>query len=139
MIDPKDYDLPGGFRHWVGDPAEDHVGPFFFRLNDGKVETVFRVGEYHCNAYGITHGGVLLAFADYTVSGVAIGESNESYATVSLNTEFVFSSKKGDLVRGYGELIRRTGSLVFARTVLNVEGRTVLTASAVIKKIHLQS
>ena len=28
---PEDYDIPSHYKHWVGDKAEDYIGPFFLR------------------------------------------------------------------------------------------------------------
>lgn len=33
-INPNDFDIPEGFRHYDGDPAEDTLGPFFGKVGD---------------------------------------------------------------------------------------------------------
>lgn len=137
---PEDFGVPAHFRHWIGDNAEDHTGPFFFNvIDETRVETAFRVQAHNCNGHKTVHGGVLMTFADYTLCVTAIGGSNngeESVVTVSCNNEFVGPAFEGDLVLGYGEVIRKGGSLIFLRTVLEVNGKTVLTSSGVVKRIR---
>ena len=46
-IDPNDYNIPEGFRHYGGDPAEDSLGPFFGRIGENGFETAFRAQAKH--------------------------------------------------------------------------------------------
>jgi len=133
-----DLDIPAGFEHWAGDPAEDHIGPFFFRFTANGCETAFRPRPHNCNSGGNVHGGVLMSFIDYTLCIAAIGDSGEHCVTVSLNSEFVDGVPPGALVLGEGEVVRRTGSMVFTRGKLSVDGRPVLIANAVIKRLRPQ-
>lgn len=113
-----DPDIPAGYHHYQGDPAEDHVGPFYFRLTEQGVETLFRLQPHNCNSHGSAHGGVLMTFIDYTLCVAAVGST-------------------GELLYGRGEVLRRTGSLVFTRgTIETADGRVVLSASAVVKRLR---
>ncbi|PCJ26248.1 MAG: thioesterase [SAR86 cluster bacterium] len=132
----EDYGIPSLYQHWVGDKAEDYIGPFFFTMEQGNPRTAFRVEEHHCNAHESVHGGVLMAFADYTLCLGANGGESESVATVSCNCEFIAPALKGALIYGKGEVIRRGGSMVFVRCELLEEETVVLIASAVIKRIR---
>ncbi len=136
---PEDYDVPERFRHWPGDTAEDHIGPFFFYMDGPHPRTAFRVRGEHANAHNTIHGGILVAFADYTVCLGANGGTQESSATISLHSEFLAPAHVGDLLLGEGEVTRRGHSLVFARARLLVGERVVLTASAVIKRLRDRS
>ena len=120
----------------MGDRAEDHIGPFFFNMEGEHPRTVFRVQEQHCNAHDSVHGGVLMAFADYTLCLGANGGESESVATVSLNCEFIAPAYKGNLIHGRGEVIRRGGSMVFVRCELLADDNIILASSAVIKRIR---
>ena len=133
---PKDYNVPDEFRHWPGDPAEDALGPFFFKMEDGQPRTAFRAEARHCNAHQSVHGGVLMAFADYTLCLGANGGEQESVVTVSCSNEFIAAASQGDLILGSGEVMRRGGSLVFVRCTLQAEGKVILTSSAVIKRLR---
>ena len=135
-MNPQDYDVPAQYRHWVGDPAEDRMGPFFFRIEQGAVYSAFRVQAQHCNSHATVHGGLLMAFADYTLC-IAANEGKEvSVVTVSCSNEFIGPAVVGDLVCGRAEVTRRGGSLVFVRVVLSVEESTILTSSGVIKRLR---
>ena len=81
------------------------------------------------------HGGVLMAFADYTLCmGANMGQS-ESVVTMTCNNEFVAPAYKNDIVEGECEIVRRGKSTVFCRCTLRVSGNVVLTGSAVIKRV----
>lgn len=134
-IRPEDYEIPSHFRHWVGDKAEDHIGPFFFHIDGKTTHTAFRIQEHNCNAHDSIHGGVLMAFADYTLCiGANMGES-ESVATVSCSNEFVAPAYLGDLLEGECVVVRRGKSLVFTRCELRVGDKPILNSSGVIKRI----
>ena len=134
-IRPEDYEIPSHFRHWVGDKAEDHIGPFFFHIDGKTPHTAFRIQEHNCNAHDSIHGGVLMAFADYTLCiGANMGES-ESVATVSCSNEFVAPAYIGDLLEGECVVVRRGNSLVFTRCELRVGDKPILNSSGVIKRI----
>jgi len=135
-IKPEDYDVPSHYRHWVGDKAEDHIGPFFFTMEGERPHTAFRAAAHHCNGHDSVHGGVLMAFADYTLCLGANGGESESVVTVSCNSEFTAPAFKGALIHGRGEVVRRGASMVFVRCELMVEDSVVLMASAVIKRIR---
>ncbi len=132
---PEDYGLPDTYNHWQGDSAEDYTGPFFFRMDNELAHTRFRIQPHNCNAHGIVHGGVLMMFADYTLCIAALGGTQESVVTVTCNNEFIGPAASGDVVEGLGEVTRRGGSLIFTRATLRANGRIILTASAVIKRL----
>lgn len=135
-MNPADYQVPDRFRHWPGDQAEDTLGPFFFSIEDGQPHTAFRVEGRHCNAHRSVHGGILMAFADYTLCIGANGGEQEPVVTVSCNNEFIAGASEGDLVEGYGQVLRRGGSLVFVRCTLQVGETIILASSAVIKRLR---
>ena len=134
-IKPEDYQIPSNYRHWKGDTAEDYIGPFFFYIDGETPRTAFRIQEHHCNAHNSIHGGVLMAFADYTLCiGANMGES-ESVATVSCNNEFVAPAYQGDLLEAECVVVRRGKSLVFTRCEVRVVDKPILNSSGVIKRI----
>ena len=129
-------DIPEGYRTLSGgSPAEDHIGPFFYRKSDAGLEMGFRAEDRHANAIGGVHGGVLLAFADYAVTMLALSGVRENCATVSLGSEFVSAARTGDWVEASGEVVRRTGSMTFVRGQLTVGDAVVLTFQAVLKRL----
>jgi uncharacterized protein (TIGR00369 family) len=132
---PVDFGIPAHFQHWEGDNAEDSIGPFFFALEGDEMRTAFKVRASNCNAHKTLHGGISMMFADYTLCLAAIGGSHDGVLTVSCNSEFVGPAYEGDLVFGRGEVTRKGNSLAFARAVLEVDGKPILTSSAVLKLV----
>jgi uncharacterized protein (TIGR00369 family) len=133
--DPQHYEIPADYRHWVGDAAEDHIGPFFFRNDGALMRTALRVQPHHCNAHQTVHGGVLMAFADYTLCLCANGGTQQSVITINCNNAFVAPAELGELIEGHGEVIKRGKSLVFVRGDLKVDDRIILTSTGVVKLI----
>ena len=136
-IEPSVLQVPDGFRHWPGDPAEDRIGPFLFRADgEGRVSTAFRAQPHHCNTYGGVHGGVLMTFVDYTLCLAAMQAETDVVVTVSANCDFTDGARDGELLLGEGEVVRAGGSLVFTRAVLRAGDRVVMVASGVIKRVR---
>lgn len=133
--DPADFGLPSTFRHWRGDEAEDFVGPFFFSMDNDRITTAFRIQPHNCNGHQTLHGGIMMMFADYTLCIAAIEGGQEGVVTVSCSNEFVAPAKAGDIVIGHGEIIRKGASLIFVRARLEVDGRTIMTSSGVLKRV----
>jgi uncharacterized protein (TIGR00369 family) len=104
-------------------------------MDGDNPRTAFRVQAHNCNAHNTVHGGVLMAFADYTLCLGANGGESESVATVTCNNEFVAPANEGDLILGEAETIRRGRSIVFMRCTLRTGEQVILTSSAVIKRI----
>mgnify|MGYP003675629372 CR=1 FL=1 len=92
--------------------------------------TAFRAQSRNCNSHDSVHGGVLMAFADYTLCIAANGGAHQSVVTVSQNNEFIAPAHAGDLISGRGEVVRSGGSIVFVRGELCVDDETVLICSA---------
>lgn len=134
-FDPQQFDIPDGFQHYGGDPAEDALGPFFGRMTEGRFETAFRAQAKHCNGHDTVHGGILMSFADYSLCMAGIeGEEGVSVLTVSCNNEFISPAVEGDLILGRCEVLRQGRSLIFVRCTLFVGERAVLNSSGVVKR-----
>lgn len=130
---PQDYDIPAHFQHWSGDAAEDFLGPFFYYRDGNTLHTAFRLQLHHCNSSGNTHGGLLMAFADYSLCLAAMSNKIANVVTVNLNSDFLGPSAAGDLVLGQTEVSRQGKNLAFSRCQLQVNGKPVLNASAVVR------
>ena len=129
--------FPAGYLTDSGyDPAEDHIGPFYYKRTGDDYEFAFEAGAQHCNASQIVHGGVLMTFADYGLCMVATnGYATETCVTVSFNSEFVSAARSGRVVTCQAETVRKTGSMVFVRGQVSTAGETVMNFSAVVKRL----
>jgi len=128
--------VPEGFKHYSGvSPAEDNVGPFYYRKDSDGLRVGFRVGAKHCNGMGALHGGVLLCFGDYAATMFTLSGVKENCLTISFNADFMAGVKDGEWLEATGEVVKRTGSLSFVRGQLHVEDRQVLVFQAVMRRL----
>jgi acyl-coenzyme A thioesterase 13 len=129
--------FPAGYETDKGqDPAEDHIGPFYYRRVGAGYEFAFLAGPQHANANQTLHGGVLMTFADYSLCMVATqGYENESCVTVSFSSEFIAAAEVGQVVTCTAEVVRQTRSLVFMRGDIRVGEQILLNFSSVVKRL----
>jgi acyl-coenzyme A thioesterase PaaI-like protein len=130
--------FPAGYDTDKGqDPAEDHIGPFYYRLLDGEYEFAFLAGPEHANANDTLHGGVMMTFADYSLCMVATdGYENESCVTVSFSSEFIAAAEVGQVITCKAEVVRKTGSMVFVRGDVRAGEQILLNFSSVVKRMQ---
>ena len=128
--------IPAGYKHYQGvSPAEDNVGPFYYRKQDGILQLGMRASDKHANGMGAVHGGVLLCYADYAATMFALSGVKEHCVTISLNSDFIGAARLGDWIEGSGEVVKRTGSLTFIRGQLSVDGAPVLSFQSVLRRL----
>ena len=130
-----------GWRTWGHDPFESHNGPFVFREEeDGRVRCCFRAEEKHMNGAGFMHGGCLMTFADYALFCIATRElAGGGGVTLTMNSEFVSSGEKGELIEATGEVVKAGASVIFIRGQITAAERTLMTFSGVIKRVKRRS
>jgi uncharacterized protein (TIGR00369 family) len=129
-------DAPEGYKCLSGiSPAEDHIGPFYYRKTEEGLLLGFEAQDHNCNGIGTVHGGVLMAFADYVATMVALSGVSENCATISFTSDFVGAARLGDWVEGRAEVIRRTGSMTFLRGQLSARGEPVLNFQGVLRRL----
>ena len=130
-------DMPAGFYILdPDDPFEMTTGPFFAREDDDARTYAFRMEKRHANAGGAIHGGALMTFADFAICAEAVrGFPGEAPITISFSSEFIAPVETGSLIETRPEILRRTGSLVFMRAVLESGGQPVLSCTGVIKRL----
>ncbi len=127
------------------DPFEDHVGPFYFRIEGdarqaGSVHCVLPTAARHGNYVGGVHGGAILAFADYALCLVAgraaDGGTNSVFAmTVSITVEFLAAGRIGPPLEASGQPLQVTGRMAFARGTIRQEGRAIALWSGVCRHV----
>ena len=109
------------------------VGPFYEKLEDGRLLRGFRVLAKHTNRLGIAHGGMLLTFAD-TLLGATLRHvlgGTRPAVTVKLSTDLTMAAPLGAWVEGSAEVTRAGRNLVFVRGRAWTHRRTVLTAEGI--------
>ena len=129
-------DIPEGFKTIEGlSPAEDHIGPFYYKKTEQGIVCGFRAAGHNCNGIGTVHGGVLMCFADYAVTMLALSGVKENCTTISFSSDFIAAARDGDWVEAHGEVVRRTGSMTFVNGRLQVGEDVVLTFQVVVKRL----
>ena len=129
-------DIPDGYKTLAGlSTAEDHIGPFYYQKNEAGLRMGFRAGEQHCNGLGTVHGGVLMTFADYAVTMLALVGVKENCTTVSFTGDFISAARRGDWVEAGGQVVKRTGSMTFVNGQLTVGEEVVMVFQAVVKRL----
>lgn len=95
--------------------------------------------DAHLNPAGVVHGGLLATLVDQAISTVAWEAAGRMpCVTVQLDTHFLAPVSTGLLIEARAQLVRRTSSLLFMRGMLQVPGKEVLVAQALMK-VHKPS
>lgn len=127
--------LPG----W--DPFEDVAGPMYEAAAGVEPRRcAILLQASHCNTAGIVHGGLLMTFADYATFAIAreaIGPNGA--VTVSMTSDFTAAARPGDLLEAEVEVVKATRSMVFVQGKIAVGQTTVMSFSAVLKKLRGQA
>ncbi len=132
--------IPEGFKTLTGlSTAEDHIGPFYYRKAESGLVLGFQAGDQHCNGLGSVHGGLLMAFADYAVTMIALAGVAENCTTVSFSSHFLSAAQRGDWLEARGEVVRRTGSMTFVRGLVTAGDAPVLDFQAAVKRLKKPS
>jgi uncharacterized protein (TIGR00369 family) len=128
--------VPEGFRTLKnGPPAEDWVGPFYYKKFAEGLTLGFRAEQRHANIIGSVHGGVMQFFADYAVIMTAMMGQKESCATVSCSNDFVSGGKLGDWIEARAEVTRRAGNLIFITGHIYCGEKTLLNFQSVVRRL----
>ncbi|AND90883.1 acyl-coenzyme A thioesterase PaaI-like protein [Bradyrhizobium diazoefficiens] len=129
-----------GWQTWIRDSFENHIGPFWHRLEaDGSVRCAFRVEKKHLNGSGNVHGGCFMAFADYCLFAIGRNALNGRGVTVNFACEFLDAGHEGELIECTGEVSRAGGSLIFLRGQMASGERLLFTFSGTIKRAKRKS
>jgi uncharacterized protein (TIGR00369 family) len=112
-----------------------HIGPLYHLPDEeGFHRYCFKVAPHHMNSAGTVHGGMLMSFADISMSRAAReGTEAHNSSTVSLSCDFVGPGKLGDVVEARVRMTRRTRTIVFLSADIVSAGRTLLVATGVWK------
>lgn len=118
-------------------PFLDLLGPIYNQRSDAGLLIGLRVGEKHCNARGLVHGGVFSSLAD-----VALGyntafaqEPPTPLVTTSLTIDYAGIAKLGDWITIESDVQKVGKTLAFANCYFFVESLRIARASAVFSVI----
>ncbi len=129
----EEHAAPPGFVRMRQTGFSEHIGPLFRRGDpDDPASWVFgfRVRDHQMNRGGVTHGGMLVSFADNCLGEVVHATTKSRCSTISLQVNFAAPGRAGDWVECAAEITRTTRSVVFIRgrvfigtaTLIDVQG-----------------
>jgi len=125
---------PDGFKaSTTRGPYTSHNGPFFHKANDAGFWHGVRVQTRHCNSKGITHGGMLMSFADGLLGTAVYRETQTVALTARMNADFLSSARPGEWLEGTARVTKATKSVAFCEAELFVGKRSVMKATGVFK------
>ena len=122
---------PGFMKH--------NGGVMFKSISNTEYEFKSTISENHLNAAGITHGGYLSALIDAGAGTAAHrAADNAPCVTISLDLKFIGSSRSGDEIIGYVNILKKTKSLVFLFCTLKCNDKIITSASGVWKILNVK-
>ena len=114
-------------------PYTSHNGPFFHQVTGDGFRHGVRIQKRHCNSRGITHGGMLMSFADGLLGTAVFRETKTVALTARMNADFLSSARPGEWLEGTARVTKATRSVAFCEAELFVGERAVLKATGVFK------
>jgi uncharacterized protein (TIGR00369 family) len=110
------------------------VGQVYFRPDGERMRYGFIAEPRHRNRRSVIHGGVIAAFADrvLALAGRRVND-NLPQATIELSIRFIDAAQIGEFIEATPEVIRKTRSVIFVRSTIEVGSRTVATADGIWK------
>ncbi|MBM3517860.1 MAG: PaaI family thioesterase [Alphaproteobacteria bacterium] len=123
--------VPEGFKPFpIAAGFELRFGPLYIDPTGARPRLGLQVAEHHLNPLGILHGGVVMALADEVIAVTLLAHvEGRSFATISLNCDFLAAGKPGEWVEAAAEVVRLTQSLAFMRATVASDTRALATAS----------
>jgi acyl-coenzyme A thioesterase PaaI-like protein len=123
--------LPEGAENISQAGFNRHAGPFYRLADDGEVRRfAFIALDKHMNASGTVHGGLMMTFADISMSRTSrLATGAKSCSTVSLSCDFMGPGRLGDLIEIRVRAVRRTRTLVFLSSEIVARGEVLMTAN----------
>jgi len=112
-----------------------HAGPIWRLPADGEVRRfALVVAEKHMNGSGSIHGGMLMMFADTSMSQTSRAASGaRQCSTVSLTCDFVGPGKLGEILESRVRVTRQTRTMVFLGADIVCGDRVVAVATGLWK------
>jgi uncharacterized protein (TIGR00369 family) len=127
--------LPPGAENISRGGFNLHAGPIYRLPDSGAVRRfALPVTAKHLNGSGSVHGGLLMTFADISMSQTSRAVSGaESCSTVSLTCDFVGPGKRDEILECRVRVTRQTRTMVFLSADIVVGERPVAVATGLWK------
>ena len=125
------------------------LGPVWARIGENGPEVALDAREHLGNdSFGIVHGGAIMTFADMAL-GFAVGHAirgrssygengGAPFVTAQMQVHFTAAAPVGSFILARPEVVPQTSQLVFLRTLIEAEGRTVASADGIFKLLDAE-
>ncbi|HEX2591318.1 MAG TPA: PaaI family thioesterase [Rhizomicrobium sp.] len=112
-----------------------HAGPIYRLADEGELlRYAFLPEQKHMNGSGAVHGGMLMTFADVSMSRTArLAFEGNGCNTVALSCDFVSPGKLGELIESRVRITRKTRTMAFISAEVVSGGRPLLIATGLWK------
>jgi uncharacterized protein (TIGR00369 family) len=107
--------VPPGFRKIEASGFAEANGPWFEKIEDGRLIRGFRPGPQHSNSHGIVHGGMLAAFLDSVMGSTVFHVLERRCVTVRLSVDYLMPGRVGDWIQGEAELLGHDAQMAQVR------------------------
>jgi uncharacterized protein (TIGR00369 family) len=97
--------IPPGFKEIEVAGFAEANGPWFEKVEGGRLIRGFMPEKRHANSLGIVHGGMLAAFLDSAMGTAVFHTIDRRAVTLRLTLDFLGPGRIGDWLQAEGEVV----------------------------------
>lgn len=121
--------LPPGFRLVAQTSGfADASGPWFEKIEGGRLIRGFLPGPRHANSHGIVHGGMLATFIDSAMGSTVFHVLERRCVTVRLSLDYLMPGRLGDWLQAEAEVVGHDENMAQVRARVYGARHDTLTA-----------
>ena len=121
--------LPPGFRLVAQTSGfADASGPWFEKVEGGRLIRGFLPGPRHANSHGIVHGGMLATFIDSAMGSTVFHVLERRCVTVRLSLDYLMPGRLGDWLQAEAEVVGHDENMAQVRASVYGARHDTLTA-----------
>jgi uncharacterized protein (TIGR00369 family) len=121
--------LPPGFRLIAQTSGfAEANGPWFEKVEGGRLIRGFLPGPRHANSHGIVHGGMLATFIDSAMGSTVFHVLERRCVTIRLSLDYLMPGRIGDWLQAEAEVIGHDENMAQVRARLYGPRHDTLTA-----------
>ncbi|MBS0539639.1 MAG: PaaI family thioesterase [Proteobacteria bacterium] len=124
---PRIATIPDGFAPIAGATGfAEANGPWFEKIEDGRLIRGFLAESRHANSLGIVHGGMLAAFLDSSMGSTVWHVLGRRAVTLTLSLDYLGPGRVGEWLQAEGEIVGHDEHMVQVRGRLHGRRHDVL-------------
>ena len=124
----RSVEIPAGFRELTDASGfAGSNGPWYEKVEGGRVIRGFRPGPRHANKLGIVHVGMLAAFLDSAMGTAVFHALGRHAVTMRLSLDYLVPGRLGDWLQAEAEVVGHDAEMAQVRGRLYGRRHEVLT------------